>query len=93
MEKPWKSAPSQASPKALRFHDLRHTCASLLIAEGAHPKLISTRLGHSSIEITLDRYSHLFPSLEESLADALDNLYASTPRLPAKGDNVVQLGR
>lgn len=38
----------------LRFHDLLHTCASLLIAEGAHPKLIQTRLGHSSITITLD---------------------------------------
>jgi integrase len=56
----------------VRFHDLRHTCAALSIAAGAHPKLISARLGHSSITITLDRYGHLFPSVEEALADALD---------------------
>jgi integrase len=56
----------------LRFHDLRHTCAALSIAAGAHPKLISARLGHSSIVITLDRYGHLFPSVEEALAEKLD---------------------
>src|SRR5205807_9324964 len=59
----------------LRFHDLRHTCASLSIAAGAHPKLIASRLGHSSITITLDRYGHLFPSVEEALADALDRTF------------------
>ena len=70
---------------------LRMTGAHL-VAQGAHPKLIATRLGHSSIQITLDRYSHLFPSLEESLADALDNLFDSTPATqPAS--NVVELGR
>ena len=67
----------------LRFHDLRHTCASLLIAAGAHPKLIQARLGHASITTTLDRYGHLFPSVEEALADALDvtfnNASAPTP--------------
>jgi integrase len=61
----------------VRFHDLRHTCASLLIAQGAHPKLISARLGHSTIQITLDRYGHLFPSVEEALADALDAAFAA----------------
>lgn len=67
----------------LRFHDLRHTCASLLVAAGAHPKLIQARLGHASITTTLDRYGHLFPSVEEALADALDvtfnNASAPTP--------------
>jgi integrase len=63
----------------LRFHDLRHTCAALSIAAGAHPKLISARLGHSSITITLDRYGHLFPSVEEALADALDAAFTATP--------------
>jgi integrase len=56
----------------LRFHDLRHTCASLLIAAGAHPKLIQARLGYSSITTTLDRYGHLFSSVEAALADALN---------------------
>jgi hypothetical protein len=42
-------------PAKLRFHDLRHTCASLLIAQGAHPKAIATVLGHSTIQLTMDR--------------------------------------
>lgn len=63
---------------ALRFHDLRHTCVALSVAAGAHPKLISARLGHSSITVTLDRYGHLFGSLEESLAAALDAAFVSS---------------
>jgi integrase len=66
-----------ASKHRLRFHDLRHTCAALSIAAGAHPKLIASRLGHSTIQITLDRYGHLFPSVEEALADALDREFAA----------------
>lgn len=71
----------------MRFHDLRHTCASLCIALGAHPKAIQERLGHSSITVTLDRYGHLFPKLNEALAAQLDELHqeallaiGSTPR-------------
>ncbi len=44
----------------IRFHDLRHTYASLLVLENAHPKFISEQLGHASVQITIDRYSHLF---------------------------------
>jgi integrase len=52
-----------------RFHhDLRHTSVALAIAEGAHPKAIQSRMGHSSIRVTLDRYGHLFPELDEGLA-------------------------
>ena len=61
-------------PERMRFHDLRHTCASLCIALGAHPKAIQERLGHSSITVTLDRYGHLFPKLDEALTDRLDAL-------------------
>ena len=61
-------------PDAMRFHDLRHTCAALLIALGAHPKAIQERLGHSSITVTLDRYGHLFPSLDEALTVRFDAL-------------------
>ncbi len=66
-----------ATKQGLRFHDLRHTCAALSIASGAHPKLIASRLGHSTITITLDRYGHLFPSVEEALAEALDAAFAA----------------
>jgi integrase len=62
-------------PAITRFHDLRHTCAALCIALGAHPKAIQERLGHSSITVTLDRYGHLFPELDESLTTRLDALY------------------
>jgi integrase len=44
------------------FHDLRHTCASLLISSGAHPKEVCDYLGHSTINITMDRYGHLYPN-------------------------------
>jgi integrase len=51
-----------------RFHDLRHTSVALAIAAGAHPKAIQARMGHSSISVTLDRYGHLLPDLDESIA-------------------------
>jgi integrase len=54
-----------------------HGYASLLIAAGAHPKLIQTRLGHASIATTLDRHDHPFPSVEAALADALDATFNS----------------
>lgn len=59
-------------PPKLRFHDLRHTCAALLIAQGAHPKEIQERMGHSTIRLTFDRYGHLFPSLDSRLRDGLE---------------------
>jgi integrase len=66
-------------PEDVRFHDLRHTCASLCIALGAHPKAIQERLGHSSITVTLDRYGHLFPKLDEALTNRLDQLARAAP--------------
>jgi integrase len=54
-------------PGGLRFHDLRHTHVALLVADGWHPLAISRRLGHSSITVTMDRYGHLLPKLEEEL--------------------------
>lgn len=71
----YKPAVRAALPPAkhgLRFHDLRHTCAALLIAAGAHPKAIQDRLGHSSIQMTLDRYGHLMPNAHAALAALLD---------------------
>jgi integrase len=74
----FKPAVSRAGlPEATRFHDLRHSFAALLIAEGAHPKAIMEWLGHSSIQVTLGTYGHLFRNLEASLVDALDEVYRS----------------
>jgi integrase len=60
---------------SLRFHDLRHTHAALLIAGGAHPKSVQARLGHASITTTLNTYGHLLPSLEEQLTEGLESAY------------------
>ena len=57
----------------IRFHDLRHTYASLLIAQGEHPKLIAEQLGHASVQITLDRYEHL---MDQPYGDASSRLEA-----------------
>lgn len=59
-------------PDAVRFHDLRHSCAAILIAQGWGPKPIQERLGHASIRTTLDRYGHLFEGHDADLMDGLD---------------------
>jgi integrase len=56
----------------VRFHDLRHAYASRLLEGGVHPKVVSEALGHSSISITMDTYSHVMPSMSQVAADAID---------------------
>ncbi|MDQ4000491.1 MAG: site-specific integrase, partial [Actinomycetota bacterium] len=56
----------------LRFHDLRHTCATLLLSEGVNVKVVSEMLGHASITITLNTYSHVLPDMQDSAADAME---------------------
>jgi integrase len=74
----WLPAVEAASlPEDLRIHDLRHTCAALLVAQGAHPKAIQAHLGHSSIQVTLDLYGHIFPDEMDRLAERLDAAYAA----------------
>ena len=59
-------------PDDLRIHDLRHTCAALLISKGAPAKMIQAHLGHATISLTFDRYGHLYPDDQERIAEALD---------------------
>jgi integrase len=61
----------------IRFHDLRHTHASLLLLAGVNPKVVQERLGHSQISLTLDTYSHLLPGLQEEAAEKFDAIFAS----------------
>jgi integrase len=70
----FKPALRRAKLPEIRFHDLRHSFASLLIAQGEHPKLISDQLGHASVKITMDRYGHL---MDQSYGDASDRLDAA----------------
>jgi len=58
----------------IRFHDLRHTHATLMLLAGVHPKIVSERLGHANIGITLDTYSHVVPGLQEAAALRFDTL-------------------
>jgi len=77
--------------KGSRFHDLRHTAATILLLANVHPKIVSERLGHASIEITLNTYSHALPTLQRDAADKLDGVFTSNcsqlaPKLPATSD-------
>jgi integrase len=56
----------------VRFHDLRHTCATLLLSKNVNPKVVSEMLGHASIAITLDTYSHVLPDMQDSAARAME---------------------
>ena len=58
----------------VRFHDLRHSCASLMLRQSVHPKIVSEMLGHSSIAITPNIYSHVTPGLQEAAARSLDSV-------------------
>ena len=59
---------------SFKFHDLRHTHASLLLRAGVHPKVVQERLGHSTVTMTLDTYSHLLPDMQDKAVDALEFL-------------------
>jgi integrase len=92
----WYPAVEQAElPRGLRIHDLRHTCASLLIAAGANPKAVQVHLGHSSISVTMDRYTHLFPSDVDDLIGRLTDIrarsLAAQPR-PRDRSRGIELG-
>jgi integrase len=59
----------------VRFHDLRHAHATLMLLQGVHPKVVSERLGHASVGITLDTYSHVLPSMQSEAVRAFDELF------------------
>jgi integrase len=76
------AAPRSARPdraaglRRIRFHDLRHSAASTLIAKGVHPKAIQELLRHSSIQLTMDTYGHLFDEMQRETADKMDAVLA-----------------
>ena len=76
----------------IRFHDLRHTHASLLIAAGVHPKAIQARLGHASITTTLNTYGHLMPQAFEGVGEKLDSLLQRAMKMPATAEPVGHSG-
>ena len=61
-------------PQDFRLYDLRHSCATLLLAAGEHPKVVSERLGHATVTLTLDVYSHVLPTMQEAATEKLERM-------------------
>jgi len=78
-----KADPDNALPR-IRFHDLRHTAATLLLASGVHPKVVAEMLGHSSVRVTLDVYSHVTEPMQHQAATAIDGILDPQPALKVK---------
>jgi len=71
VKRSFKPLLNRAGLPEIRFHDLRHTCATLLLGRGVHPKLVQELLGHATIAMTLDTYSHYLPSMGDQAAGAM----------------------
>ena len=72
IDRSFKPLLKRANLPDIRFHDLRHTCATLLLGRNVNPKIVSEMLGHSTIAITLDTYSRVLPNMQESVARAME---------------------
>jgi integrase len=70
----WVRRLAKSEVRRIRFHDLRHTCASLLFSINTHPKVVQELLGHQSIKITMDTYSHMLPNMQEDAVNELDEM-------------------
>jgi integrase len=66
----------EAGLPRVRFHDLRNTAATLALMQGMHPKVVSDMLGHGTVGLTLDTYSHLLPGMHQEVAKAMDAIIA-----------------
>jgi len=73
----WRAFLAHSGLPHVRFHDLRHGHATLMLLKGVHPKVVSERLGHASVGITLDLYSHVLPSMQQDAVRAFDELFGA----------------
>ena len=80
----WMKLARRTGMKGIRLHDARHTHASLMLKQGIHPKIVQERLGHSSIQITLDTYSHVAPGLQQAAANRFDDIVLPNPVAESK---------
>jgi integrase len=71
----WTRVSAKTGLPRIRFHDLRHTHATALLANNVNPKIASERLGHSKVGITLDLYSHVLPGMQEDAVSRVDDAY------------------
>lgn len=77
----WKKLSGRTGLKGIRLHDARHTHASLMLKQGVHPKVVQERLGHASIQVTLDTYSHVAPGIQQAAANRFDEVLISPLKL------------
>ena len=82
MSHTWTKLANRVGLKGIRLHDARHTHASLMLKQGVHPKIVQERLGHASIQITLNTYSHVAPGLQQAAANRFDDIV-----IPKKKDD------
>lgn len=75
----WTTLAARCGLKVIRLHDARHTHASLMLKQGIHPKVVQERLGHSSIQMTIDTYSHVAPGIQEAAAKRFDEILNHKP--------------
>jgi len=75
----WTTLAAKCGLKVIRLHDARHTHASLMLKQGIHPKVVQERLGHSSIQMTIDTYSHVAPGIQEAAAKRFDEILNHKP--------------
>ncbi len=75
LSRSYGAALKKAEIPVIRFHDLRHTAASLLLSQNVHPKVVQEMLGHATIAITLDLYSHVVPDLQNEAVEAMNRLF------------------
>ena len=76
MTREFQSMLTAAGVPRVRFHDLRHTAATLLLSQGVYPRTIMETLGHSQISLTLNTYSHVLPALQIEAAAKLDAVFS-----------------
>jgi integrase len=70
----WHDLAVKCGLPVIKLHEARHTHASLLLAQGVHPKIVQERLGHSTIAMTLDTYSHTIPGIQRKAAQDFDKI-------------------
>ena len=80
----WRKLARRVGLRDIRLHDARHTHASLMLKQGIHPKVVQERLGHASIQITIDTYSHVVPGLQQAAANRFDDIVIQGSKEPSK---------
>lgn len=82
----FKKLLTRAGLPSIRFHDLRHSAAPLLLSLGIHPKVVQELLGHTQISITMDVYSHVLPGMQQDAMRQLDAALIKQERLEKEAE-------